>query len=71
MPVDEVRGLVGIRAAFAVAVHVGQDRGSDAVALVGHQFAKGLELVIGAPLGELGAVDLAQQLRDRLAQGQR
>ena len=41
------------------------------MALIGHQFAKGLELVIGAPLGQLGAVDLAQQLSDRLTQGQR
>ena len=41
------------------------------MALIGHQFTKGLERVIGLPLGQFRAVNLAQQLTDGLTQRQR
>ena len=41
------------------------------MALVGNQLTKGLQRVVRAPLGDLCAVDLCQQLADRFAQGQR
>ncbi|WP_377372569.1 hypothetical protein [Polaromonas jejuensis] len=39
--------------------------------LVGDQLAEGFKGVIGAPLGQLCAADLTQQLANGLAQGQR
>ena len=41
------------------------------MALIGDQFAKGLQRVIGLPLSQFSAVDFPQQLTNGLAQRQR
>ena len=71
MPVDEVSGLVWLRPSLWIPVDIGQHRRCNAMALIGHQFTKGLERVIGLPLGQFRAVNLAQQLTDGLTQRQR
>lgn len=55
---------VGLRALAAVAVDVGQERAGGAVAQVGELLAKGLELVVGKPLGEFIAADFKLGLPD-------
>ena len=57
--------------ALYIAIDIGQDRGGDAMALVGDQFTEGLQAVVGPPLGEFGAVCFSEELADSLAQGQR
>ena len=66
-PMDEVLRPVGSRTRLAVAVHVGQHRGCDPVAQIGHQVAERLELVIRLPFRELGRADLELCLPDALA----
>ena len=71
VPVDEIVRAVRIQVAFGVPVDVGQYRGGDAMALVGHKFTERLQRVVRPPLGQLRAVDLRKKLANRLAQGQR
>ena len=71
VPVDEVSGLVWLRPSLWIPVDIGENRRCNAMALIGDQFAKGLQRVIGLPLSQFSAVDFPQQLTNGLAQRQR
>ena len=71
VPVHEIVGTVWVGMALGIPIHVGQHRGGNAMALVRHQLAEGLQGVVRPPLGELRAVDLRQQLADGFTEGQR
>lgn len=68
VPIDEVIGLIGIGAPLAVAIDVRERGDRDPMPLVRDQIAERLKAVERAPLGKLRAVDLFEQLADRLAE---
>ncbi len=71
MPGNEVLGTVRLTLALRVAVQIGQRRQRNTVPLVSQLLTKRFQHRIRAPLGQLLAADLREQLAHRLAKSQR
>ncbi len=71
MPRDEILWTVGLSLALRVAVQIGQRRQRNTVPLVSQLLTKRFQHGIRAPLGQLLAADLREQLVHRLAKSQR
>ncbi len=71
MPRNEILWTVGLALTLRVTVQVGQRRQRDTVALVSQLLTKRFQHGVRAPLGQLLAADLREQLAHRLAQSQR
>lgn len=67
-PMHKIFGLVRLRPALSVAIDVGEQRASRAVAYVRQAFAKRLQLVVSKPFGEFFAADFNLGLPDTFAE---